>query len=103
MGDVKEINIKNRKYYLFDDMIDIKDFRSNLLKIGKKSYKNSDICYIGYMTVKDSDYVKINSAIHFNFIIGETDGYIEESNGNKYLTFASTDKNKKVLTKYTKL
>ena len=38
-------------------------------------------------------------------MIGERDGYIEEeeSNGNKYLTFASSDKNKKVLEKYTKL
>ena len=33
MGNVKEINIKNRTYYLFDNMIEIKDFDSNLLKI----------------------------------------------------------------------
>ena len=38
-------------------------------------------------------------------MIGEVDGYIEEekSNGDKYLTFASTDKNKKVFEKYAKL
>ena len=36
-------------------------------------------------------------------VTGEVDGYIEENNGNKYLTFASTDKNKEVLEKYTKL
>ena len=36
-------------------------------------------------------------------IIGEVDGYIEENNGNKYLTFTSTEKNKKVLEKYTNL
>ena len=36
-------------------------------------------------------------------MIGEVDGYIEENNGNKYLSFASTDKNKKVLEKYAKL
>ena len=36
-------------------------------------------------------------------MIGEVDGYIEENTGNKYLTFASIDKNKKVLEKYTKL
>ena len=60
MGLVKEINIKNRKYYFFDDMINIKNFPSNLLKIDKKSYKDIDIYYIGYITVKDSDYAKIN-------------------------------------------
>ena len=37
------------------------------------------------------------------FIIDKAGGYIEDSNGNKYLIFASTDKNKEVLTKYTEL
>ena len=37
-----------------------------------------------------------------HLIIGEVNGYVEENNGNKYLTFASTDKNKKVLEIYTK-
>ena len=36
-------------------------------------------------------------------MMGEVDGYVEENNGKKYLTFASTDKNKKVLEKYTSL
>ena len=49
------------------------------------------------------DYESINSANPFYFIVGEVDGYIEEKNGNKYLAFASTDKNKKVLEKYTEL
>ena len=36
-------------------------------------------------------------------IFHEVDGHIEESIGNKYFTFASTDKNKEVLTKYAEL
>ena len=78
MGNVKEINIKNRTYYFFDDMINIKDFDPNLLKIDKKSYKNIDIYYIGYITVKDSDYVKINSVNPLYLIISEVDRYIKE-------------------------
>ena len=54
MGNIKEINIKNRTYYFLDDMINIKNFDPSLLKIDKKSYKNIDIYYIGYVTVKDS-------------------------------------------------
>ena len=69
MGKIKEINIKNRTYYFFDDMITIKDFDSNLLKIGKKWYKNIDIYYIGYITMKDSDYVKIKFINHLSLII----------------------------------
>ena len=40
MGSTKEINIKNRAYYFFDDMINIENFNPDLLKIDKKSYKS---------------------------------------------------------------
>ena len=39
MGLLKQIDIKNRTYYFYNDMINIKKFDSNLLKINKKSYK----------------------------------------------------------------
>ena len=47
--------------------------------------------------MKNSDFVKTNSANPLYIIINEVNGSIEEKNGNKYLTFASTDKSKKVL------
>ena len=55
MGKVKQINIKNRTYYFYNDIIDLKDFDAKLLKIDKKSYKNIDIYYIGYITIKIID------------------------------------------------
>ena len=58
MGNIKEMKIKNWTYYFFDDMINIGDFNPNLLKIDKKLYKNIDIYYNGYITMKDSDYIK---------------------------------------------
>ena len=39
MRNIEEINIKNWTYYFFNDMINIKDSDSSLLKIDKKSYK----------------------------------------------------------------
>ena len=36
MGNLKQINIKNRTYYFFDDMINIEDFDSKFLKTDKK-------------------------------------------------------------------
>ena len=91
MGNTKQINIKNRTYYFFNDLINIKDFGPSLIKIDKKSYKSIDI----------SDCENINSVNPLYLMIGEVDEYLEEINGDKYLTFASTDKNKKVLEKYT--
>ena len=80
-------------------MINIKNFDSSLLKINKKSYKNIGIYYIGYIAIKSiSDYEN-----PLYLITGEVDGYIEDNNGDKHLTFDSADKNKKVLEKYTKL
>ena len=52
MGKVKQINIKNRTYYFYNDQINLKDFDERLLKVDKKDYKEIDINYIGYVTVK---------------------------------------------------
>ena len=49
---VKSVNIKNHTYFLFNDMVDLKIFDSNLLKLDKESYKNTGICYNGYITIK---------------------------------------------------
>ena len=84
-------------------MINIKNFDTNLLRIDKNSYESIDIYYIGYTTGKDSEYLSINSVNPLYLIINEIDGYVEEMNGNKYLTLVSRDKNKEVLTKYTEL
>ena len=62
MGNIKEINIKNWTYYSFNDMINIEDFDSNLLKIDKILSKNIGICNIGYITIKkNSHYENIHS------------------------------------------
>ena len=104
MGNIKQINIKNRRYYFFNDIINNKDFDPSLIKIDKKSHKIIGIYHIGYITIKSvSDCENINSVNPLYVMIGEVDRYIEENNGNKYLTFTSTNKNKKVLEKYTKL
>ena len=93
MRNIKQINIKNRTYYFFNDMINIEDFDSNLLKIDKLSYKNIDLYGIGYIIMKSiSEYESINSVNPLYFIVGEVDGYIEENNGSKYSVFTSTDK-----------
>ena len=76
MSQIKEINIKNRTYYFFDDMINIKNFDSNQIKIDKNSYKNIIIYHTGYITIKNLSYVKVNSVNPLYFIIDKVDGYI---------------------------
>ena len=50
MGNIKQINIKN--YYFYNNIINIEELNSNLLKIDRKSHKDLDIYYIGYITIK---------------------------------------------------
>ena len=102
MGEVKQTNIKNRTYYFYNDIIDLKDFDSNLLKINKKSYKNINIYYIGSITIKEiDDYESIYGVNSLYLHINHASGYIEEKNGNKYLIFNdSVDENKEVSKKY---
>ena len=58
MGKVKQIEIKNRTYYFYNDIINIEEFDSNLPKIDAKLYKDIDIYYIGYNTIKKLVIVK---------------------------------------------
>ena len=86
---VKRINIKNRTYYFFNDIINIENFDRNNIKIDKNSYKNILIYYIGYMAIKK--YIKIYSVNTLYLIFGKVNGYFEEINGNKYLKLVPTN------------
>ena len=98
MGVVKQIDIKNRTYYFYNDMINIKKFDSNLLKIDKKSYKDIGIYNIGYITIKKiDDCENIYSVNPLYLLVNHANGYIEEKGVNKYLIFDSTDENKELL------
>ena len=86
-------------------MINIKNFDTSLLNIGKILFKSIDafIYNIKCITMKSLDHANIDSENSLYLIFNNVDGYVEESNVNKYLIFASTDQNKGVLEKYTEL
>ena len=59
MEEIKQINIENRIYYFYNDIIDLENFKSNLLKIDKKSYKDIGFYNIGYIRIEKLMIVKI--------------------------------------------
>ena len=78
MGEVEKINIKNQTYYFYSNVIDLKSFEPNFLKIDKKSNKNIDIYYIGYATIKKiDDYDSIYSVNPLYLRINHASGFIE--------------------------
>ena len=102
MEKVKQIEIENWTYYFCNDIINLKNFKSNLLKIDKKHYKVIGIYYIGYNTIKtNGDCENIHSVNPLYLLVNHASGYIEEKNGNKYLIFDdSAIENKGLLKTY---
>ena len=84
---IKDLSIKNQTYYIFDDIINTKIPMQIILK----QMKNFRVYYLGFVTIKDSKYVKTNSVNSFDLIFSKMNGYLEEINKNKYLTLVPTN------------
>ena len=91
MEGINQLNLNSNTYYFYDGMIDIKNFQSNLLKIDKKPYKDFDIYYVGYITIKKfdkfSDHENIHSKNLLYLIVHSATGYFKQEYGEKYLIF----------------
>ena len=102
MGVVKQTDIKNQTYCFCNHMINIKKLDPILLKIDRKSHKDTTGIYnIRYITIKKIDDCEtIYSVNPLYLLVNHANGYIEEKGVNKYLIFDSTDENKELLKKY---
>ena len=61
-------------------MISLKKLESDLVKIDKKHYKNIDIYYIGYITIKKIDGCEnIYSVNPLYVLLNHASGYIDEN------------------------
>ena len=78
MGEVEQINIKNRTHYFYNNIINIKNFDAKLLKIDKKSYKDNGIYNIGYITkkkIENCENIYIVNPLYL--FIDRASGYVE--------------------------
>ena len=101
MGKIKQMNIKNRMYYFYNNQISVIDFDARLLKVDKNNYKEIDIYYTGYVTVKTiANCNNINSVNPLYLMIDKMIGHFEEKSENKYLVLDDVNENKEVSQKY---
>ena len=92
MGRTKQINIKNRTYYFYNEIIDLENLDAKLLKTDQKPYKDIGIYNIGHvMKKKIDDCMNINSANPLYLNITHSNRYVEEKGIDKYLIFDSAD------------
>ena len=90
----KDVDIKNRIYYFFNDTINIKNSDPNNIRVDETSYKNIPIYFIRYVMINDSKKVKINSTNPLYFFFSKVNRYFKEINKNKYLALLTTNEKK---------
>ena len=96
MKTIRQINIENRQGYFFNDMTNISDIDLSLLNINEVSFESNELI------MYDIKYIKnLNSLGSLCFGFDNLEAYIEKSGENKYLIFASTEKNTVMLKNYT--
>ena len=85
----RQLNIKNRSYYFYNDLINILNFEASNLKIDKKSWKDIDIYYVGYVDEKPD--WNVNSVNPLYLIVNRVYGSVVEKNGIKFLSIDNGD------------
>ena len=93
---IRQLNIEGRTYYFYNDLINIKHFNSNNLKLDKKSVLGNDVYYIGYITKKPQ--WNVNSVNPLYLMINKIKGHFEEVDGDIYLIISS--QNGDIMQKY---
>ena len=92
---IKQLNIRGRTYYFYNDLINVLDFEASNLKLDKKNWKDLDIYYIGYVD-KKPDW-SVNSVNPLYWLINRVYGTVSEKDRYKFLT---SDKGDTILKKY---
>ena len=93
---IRQLNIKVKTYYFYNDLINIKNFNNNNLKLDKKGVLGNDVYYIGYIAKKSQ--WNVFSVNPLYLIINKIKGHFEEVDGDKYLIISS--ENGDIMQKY---
>ena len=93
METIKEITIKNRTYYFYNDIINLDEFDESKIKIDKKDFNDIDIYYLGYEHKKKiSECNVINSINPLYLRIITMNGQFEKVKDNAwYLVISDKD------------
>ena len=93
---IRQVNIKGKTYHFYNDLINIKNFNINNLKLHIKGVLGNDIYYIGYITKKPQ--WDVNSVKPLYLIINRIKRHFEEVDRDTYLIINS--ENVDIMQKY---
>ena len=81
----KQLDIKNNSYYFYNDLINLSNFSMNNLNLDKKTWKDIDIYYIGYVDKSKPEDWCVNSVNPLHLMINRVFCSVGEKDGVKYL------------------
>ena len=83
MREIKQINIKNRTYYFYNDIINLDEFDGSKIKVDKKKFNDIDIYYLGYEYKKKiTECNEINSVNPLYLRIKDMKGQFKKGKGD---------------------
>ena len=82
---VRQLNIKNKSYYFYNDLINIFNFESVNLKLDKETWKDIDIYFIGYIDKNKPEDWQVRSVKPLYLMINKVFCSVGEENNVKYL------------------
>ena len=91
MGELKQINIKSRGYYCYNDIIDLDELVGSKIKVDKKDFNDIDIYYLGYEHKKISECDVINSVNSLYLRIINMKGQFEKDKDDAWYLIISSD------------
>ena len=81
----KQLDIKNKTCYFYNDLINVSNFKPGNLKLDKKTWKDIDIYYIGYVDKSKPSEWRINSVNPLYLMVNRAFCFVGEKNGVEYL------------------
>ena len=85
----KQLNIKNRRYYFYNDLTNVLNFKSENLKLDKRTWKDIDILYIAYVDKDKLPDWEVNSVNSLYLMVNNVYGTIAGKNDFKYLQIST--------------
>ena len=92
MRELKQINIKNRTCYFYNDIINLDEFDVSKIKVDKKDFNDINIYYLGFEHKKKiSECDVINSANPLYLRIVNTNGQFKKGKDHVWHLLISYD------------
>ena len=92
MGELKQINIKNRTYYFYNDIINLDEFDGSKIKVDKKDFNDIDTYYLGYEHKKKISKCDVINSVNLLYLrIADINGQFEKGKDDAWYLIISAD------------